>query len=75
MSLNSTSKLDCVLDGVLGYFEATLYGDIKLSNFPATKTPGLVLYPPLYFPLMVRQFNNHLFFINTNMDPFMNPHE
>lgn len=43
-------------DGLAGYFEATLYGDVELSIRPDTidkKSPDMTSWFPLFFPLKV----------------------
>lgn len=47
------ASLDCVLNGIAGYFECFLYGDILMSINPATHTPGMFSWFPMYFPLKV----------------------
>lgn len=39
------------MHGVAGYFEAELYGDIALSILPATHSPGMFSWFPIFFPL------------------------
>lgn len=51
-SVKFNAKIDCVLNGFLGYFEATLYKDIKVGNLPALE-PKLYSLPPVYFPIEV----------------------
>lgn len=41
----------CVVHGFVGYFDATLYGSIQLSTLPATHTPGMHSWFPIFFPL------------------------
>uniref|UniRef100_A0A1A9X3K2 Protein arginine N-methyltransferase n=1 Tax=Glossina brevipalpis TaxID=37001 RepID=A0A1A9X3K2_9MUSC len=48
--LNFPVDLDCVLTGIAGYFESTLYNDITISINPPTHTCGLVSWFPMYFP-------------------------
>jgi type II protein arginine methyltransferase len=40
-----------VLHGFAGYFETTLYGDVKLSIRPETFSDGMFSWFPLYFPI------------------------
>ncbi|KAK9819450.1 hypothetical protein WJX74_006898 [Apatococcus lobatus] len=37
--------------GLGGYFDCVLYKDITLSTLPATHTPGMFSWFPIYFPL------------------------
>ena len=37
--------------GFAGYFEATLFGDVTLSTHPATHTPNMFSWFPIFFPL------------------------
>uniref|UniRef100_A0A1B0GBX7 Protein arginine N-methyltransferase n=1 Tax=Glossina morsitans morsitans TaxID=37546 RepID=A0A1B0GBX7_GLOMM len=48
--LNFPVETDCILTGIGGYFESTLYSDIMISINPSTHTPGLVSWFPMYFP-------------------------
>ena len=38
--------------GFAGYFDATLYGDVHLSIYPPTHTPGMFSWFPIFFPLV-----------------------
>jgi len=40
-----------VLHGFVGYFEATLYKDVKISTRPETRTPDMFSWFPLYIPI------------------------
>lgn len=40
-----------VCHGLAGYFAAHLYGSTVLSTEPATHTPGMFSWFPIYFPL------------------------
>lgn len=51
--LNFPVETDCILTGIGGYFESTLYSDIMISINPSTHTPGLVSWFPMYFPFTV----------------------
>lgn len=45
-----------VCHGLAGYFETVLYGDVELSTNPVTmdaKSPGMISWFPIYFPLKV----------------------
>lgn len=47
-----------VCHGLAGYFETVLYGDVELSTNPVTmeaKSPGMISWFPIFFPLKVRQ--------------------
>ncbi|XP_068423602.1 protein arginine N-methyltransferase 5 [Clinocottus analis] len=46
-------SVDCntVLHGFAGYFETTLYKDVTLSIKPATHSPGMFSWFPIFFPL------------------------
>uniref|UniRef100_A0A1A9UP09 Protein arginine N-methyltransferase n=1 Tax=Glossina austeni TaxID=7395 RepID=A0A1A9UP09_GLOAU len=48
--LNFPVETDCILTGIAGYFESTLYSDIMLSINPSTHTHGLLSWFPMYFP-------------------------
>lgn len=50
-SLSFITALDGVLDGFVGFFEAELYGDHRISTRPATVTPRMEGWAPLFFPL------------------------
>lgn len=43
---------DAVLHGFAGYFEVTLYKDVMLSIRPATHSPGMFSWFPVFFPLI-----------------------
>lgn len=43
--------LDGIVHGLAGYFEATLYKDVKLSINPSTHSPGMFSWFPLFFPI------------------------
>jgi type II protein arginine methyltransferase len=40
-----------LMHGFAGYFEATLFGDVKLSIRPETASEGMFSWFPLYFPI------------------------
>ena len=42
-----------MLDGFIGFFEATLYKDVVLSTLPSTHTPEMYSWFPYFFPLKV----------------------
>lgn len=42
---------DSVMHGLAGYFEATLYKDVKLSIRPETHSPGMFSWFPILFPI------------------------
>jgi type II protein arginine methyltransferase len=42
-----------LMHGFAGYFEATLYGDVKLSILPETASEGMFSWFPLYFPIAI----------------------
>ncbi|KAI9328195.1 PRMT5 arginine-N-methyltransferase-domain-containing protein [Zopfochytrium polystomum] len=44
---------ETTLHGFAGYFETVLYKDIMLSIHPATHSPGMFSWFPLYFPIKV----------------------
>jgi protein arginine N-methyltransferase 5 len=50
-SLQFDTEIDTVCHGFAGYFETTLYGDIKLSTVPSTHTAGMFSWFPIYFPI------------------------
>eukprot|EP00959_Pyramimonas_sp_CCMP1952_P335445 7023545-Pyramimonas_sp.AAC.1 len=37
--------------GFVGYFDSKLYGDVHISTYPPTATPGMFSWFPIYFPL------------------------
>ena len=53
-TLKFTAKLDAMLHGFSGFFEAVLYKDIKLSILPETHSQGLASWFPMFFPISVR---------------------
>lgn len=42
-----------VLHGFAGYFETVLYKDVMLSINPATHSPGMFSWFPIFFPIRV----------------------
>ncbi|KAF2362290.1 PRMT5 oligomerization domain [Trinorchestia longiramus] len=42
---------DSVMHGIAGYFEATLYKDVKISIRPETHSPGMFSWFPILFPI------------------------
>jgi len=40
-----------VMHGFAGYFESVLYGDVMISTNPATHSPGMFSWFPIFFPL------------------------
>ncbi|KAI8816455.1 PRMT5 arginine-N-methyltransferase-domain-containing protein [Fimicolochytrium jonesii] len=42
---------DSLMHGVAGYFEATLYKDVMISIHPATHSPGMFSWFPIFFPI------------------------
>lgn len=54
--LEFTAKIDCILHGFIGYFEAVLYKDIKISIHPFEHTVGMASWFPCYFPIVAPQF-------------------
>ena len=40
-----------VCHGFAGYFDAELYKDVHLSILPATATPNMFSWFPIYFPM------------------------
>lgn len=49
--LTFRATLDCVVHGFSGYFTSKLYKDIELSILPATHSPGMASWYPMFFPL------------------------
>lgn len=45
------AKIECFINGFAGYFECTLYKDIKLSTIPGVMDDQISWFP-IYFPLM-----------------------
>jgi hypothetical protein len=35
----------------VGYFDSKLYGDVHISTYPKTETPGMFSWFPIYFPV------------------------
>lgn len=50
-SLSFNCEVDTLCHGFAGYFETTLFGDIKLSTHPVNHTPGMFSWFPMYFPI------------------------
>ncbi|KAI8872900.1 PRMT5-domain-containing protein [Ramicandelaber brevisporus] len=46
-----TASHTCMLHGLAGYFEATLYKNVKLSIHPRRHSPGMFSWFPMFFPL------------------------
>ena len=44
--------LPSTLHGFAGYFEAELYKGVRISTVPATHTPGMHSWFPIFFPLV-----------------------
>lgn len=40
-----------MVHGLAGYFDATLFGDVHISILPATHSPGMFSWFPIWFPL------------------------
>ncbi|RWS17186.1 protein arginine N-methyltransferase 5-like protein, partial [Dinothrombium tinctorium] len=51
LSLTFKPSLDCICHGFAGYFETTLFGNIKLGTVHGNHTPGMFSWFPIYFPL------------------------
>lgn len=51
-TLSFRSKLPAVCHGFAGYFEATLFGDIKLSTVYGQETPEMFSWFPLWIPIL-----------------------
>lgn len=49
------TKVDCVLTGFAGYFDADLYKDIKISIHPLEHTVGMSSWFPVFIPLIEPQ--------------------
>ncbi|XP_065315187.1 protein arginine N-methyltransferase 5-like [Gordionus sp. m RMFG-2023] len=45
------AKIDCLLHGFAGYFEAVLYGHVTLSTLPERHTENMFSWFPIYFPI------------------------
>ncbi|KAJ1549945.1 Protein arginine N-methyltransferase 5, partial [Cladochytrium tenue] len=50
-SVAFSSALDSLMHGIAGYFDAVLYKDVTLSIHPATHSPGMFSWFPIFFPL------------------------
>jgi protein arginine N-methyltransferase 5 len=46
-----TATQSAVMHGFAGYFESVLYGDVMISTNPATHSPGMFSWFPIFFPL------------------------
>ncbi|XP_032238768.2 protein arginine N-methyltransferase 5 [Nematostella vectensis] len=51
ISLEFSVKASAMLHGFGGYFDATLYGNTKISIHPDTHSPGMFSWFPFYFPI------------------------
>ncbi|RWS24179.1 protein arginine N-methyltransferase 5-like protein [Leptotrombidium deliense] len=51
-SLEFTSKIDCLCHGFAGYFETTLFDNIKLGTVVTHPTPDMFSWFPIYFPIV-----------------------
>jgi hypothetical protein len=55
-------KLQAVpIDGLIGYFDCILYGNVRMSTVPCTASKGMLSWFPIYFPLSSlhwHQFNS-----------------
>lgn len=49
--LTFRAQMDCVLHGFTGYFTSKLYKDIEISILPATHSPGMASWYPMFFPV------------------------
>lgn len=47
---------DCIIHGIAGYFECVLYKDITISTNPATHSPGMFSWFPIFFPIKSPMF-------------------
>ena len=43
--------IELTIDGLIGYFDCVLYGNVKMSTVPQFKSPGMISWFPIYFPL------------------------
>ncbi|KAF9918000.1 hypothetical protein BX616_010641 [Lobosporangium transversale] len=50
-SIEFTCQVSGMVHGVAGYFESVLYKDVMLSINPATHSPGMFSWFPIYFPI------------------------
>ncbi|KAG0365182.1 hypothetical protein BGZ54_006784 [Gamsiella multidivaricata] len=50
-SINFISETSGMVHGLAGYFESVLYKDVTLSINPATHSPGMFSWFPIYFPI------------------------
>ncbi|KAF9984695.1 hypothetical protein BGZ75_003734 [Mortierella antarctica] len=55
-SIEFTSETSGMVHGVAGYFESVLYKDVMLSINPATHSPGMFSWFPIYFPIKTPLF-------------------
>ncbi|KAI8350689.1 PRMT5 arginine-N-methyltransferase-domain-containing protein [Mortierella sp. GBAus27b] len=50
-TIESTAETGGMIHGVAGYFESILYKDVIMSINPATHSPGMFSWFPIYFPI------------------------
>ncbi|KAG0307180.1 hypothetical protein BGZ98_000863 [Dissophora globulifera] len=55
-TIEFTSKTSGMIHGVAGYFESVLYKDVVMSINPATHSPGMFSWFPIYFPIQTPLF-------------------
>ena len=55
-SLEFPISIDSTVHGFAGYFHCTLYKDVFISTVPATHSPGMFSWFPMYFPIKEPQF-------------------
>ena len=48
-----TAKISALVHGFMGYFESTLFGDVRISIHPKTYSKGMFSWFPMYFPIEV----------------------
>ncbi|KAI9259927.1 PRMT5 arginine-N-methyltransferase-domain-containing protein [Sporodiniella umbellata] len=42
---------DCLMHGIAGYFDCSLYKNVKISIHPDTHSPGMFSWFPIFFPV------------------------
>ncbi|KAJ1915068.1 hypothetical protein H4219_004496 [Mycoemilia scoparia] len=50
-SVNFSTSKSAVIHGIAGYFESSLYKDVRISIVPETHSCGMFSWFPIYFPL------------------------
>lgn len=56
VDIDFESETDALVHGFAGYFDCTLYGDVRISIHPKTLSEGMFSWFPMFFPLQVPVF-------------------